>query len=96
MKANAGLKGNVQRLCPTATGALKRSVAIQVRQRHGGVVLSARLNDYQKFQKASGVPGTLTKAIGALLLQTLSDSLIEGSQIHLPPSAPSLEPAASR
>ena len=38
-KANAGLKQNVQRLIPTASGALKRSVVIEVRQRHGGIAL---------------------------------------------------------
>ena len=82
-KVNAGLKQNVQRLVPTASGALKRSVVIEVRQQHGGIALRVRLLGYFKFQKASGVSGTLTKAIGALLLQTLRDSLIEGAQIHL-------------
>ena len=83
LKANAGLRQNVQRLVPTATGALKSSVVIEVRQRHGGVALIVRLLGYHKYQKASGVSGTLTKAIGALLIQSLRDSLIEGSQIHL-------------
>ena len=82
VKVNAGLRGQVQRLVPTATGALKRSVVIEVRQRHGGIALIVRLLGYHKFVKASGVSGTLTKAIGVLLLQTLRDSLIEGSQIH--------------
>ena len=82
-KANAGLKQNVQRLIPTASGALKRSVVIEVRQRHGGIALRVRLNDYHKFVKAKAVPGQLTQAIGKLLLQTLRDSLIEGASIHL-------------
>ena len=82
-KANAGLKQNVQRLVPTATGALKRSVVIEVRQRHGGVALIVRLLGYHKYQKAAGVSGQLTQAIGKLLLQTLRDSLIEATQIHL-------------
>ena len=78
-KVNAGLKQNVQRLVPTASGALKRSVVIEVRQRHGGIALRVRLLGYFKFQKASGVSGQLTQAIGKLLLQTLRNSLIEGS-----------------
>ena len=35
-KANAGLKTDIQRLVPTRTGALKRSVVIEVRQQHAG------------------------------------------------------------
>ena len=81
-KVNAGLKQNVQRLVPTASGALKRSVVIEVRQRHGGIALRVRLNSYFKFQQAKGVSGQLTQAIGKLLLQTLRDSLIEGVRIH--------------
>ena len=82
-KAGAGLKQDIQRLIPTRTGALKRSVVIEVREQHGGIALRVRLLRYHKFQKASGVSGTLTKAVGALLLQTLRDSLIEGASIHL-------------
>ena len=82
-KVNAGLKQNVQRLVPTASGALRRSVVIEVRQQHGGIALRVRLLGYFKFQKASGVSGQLTQAIGKLLLQTLRNSLIEGSAIHL-------------
>ena len=95
-KVNAGLKQNVQRLVPTASGALKRSVVIEVRQQHGGIALRVRLNSYFKFQQASGVSGQLTQAIGKLLLQTLRNSLIEGSAIHLHQQLLAVEPAASR
>ena len=84
VKVNGGLRQNVQKLIPTRTGSLKRSAVIEVREQHGGhrSTGSAR-NSYFKFQKASGVSGQLTQAIGALLLQTLKDSLIEGAYIHL-------------
>ena len=82
---NAGLKQNVQRLVPTASGALRRSVVIEVRQQHGGIALRVRLLGYFKFQKASGVSGQLTQAIGKrCFCKRSSNSLIEGSAyIHL-------------
>ena len=82
-KVNAGLKQNVQRLVPTASGALKRSVVIEVRQQHGGIALRVRLLGYFKFQEARGVDGKLIPAVSRLLFQVLRDSLIEGASIHL-------------
>ena len=82
-KANAGLRQDIQRLVPTRTGALKRSVVIEVRQQHGGIALRVRLLGYFRFQEASGVSGKLIPAVGRLLFQVLRDSLIEGSRIHL-------------
>ena len=83
VKAGAGLKQDIQRLIPTRTGALKRSVVIEVRQRHGGIALRVRLLGYFKFQEAKGVDGKLIPAVGSLLFQVLRNSLIEGAQIHL-------------
>ena len=82
-KVNAGLKQNIQRLVPTASGALRRSIVIEIRQQHGGIVLRVRLLGYFKFQEARGVSGKLIPAVGSLLFQALRNSLIEGSQIHL-------------
>ena len=82
-KVNAGLKRDVQRLIPTASGALRRSVVIEVRQARGGIALRVRLLGYFKFQEASGVDGKLIPAVGRLLFQVLRNSLIEGTQIHL-------------
>ena len=77
-KVNAGLKRDVQRLIPTASGALRRSVVIEVRQARGGIALRVRLLGYFKFQEASGVDGKLIPAVGRLLFQVLRNSLIEG------------------
>ena len=67
-KANAGLKQDIQRLVPTRTGALKRSVVIEVRQQHGGIALRVRLLGYFRFQEASGVSGKLIPARGPVAL----------------------------
>ena len=83
VKVNGGLRQNVQRLIPTRTGALRRSVVIEVRQQHGGIALRVKLLGYFRYQEASGVDGKLIPAVGRLLFQVLRDSLIEGSRIHL-------------
>ena len=82
-RVNAGLRQNAQRLCPSRSGDLKRSMVLQTRQQHGAIVIQVRLLDYFRYQQAVGVRKNLVGAVGALLLQTLRSALGEGAQIHL-------------
>ena len=80
---NAGLRSQVQRLCPVRTGQLRRSVKIRVLERHGAIVLRAELADYFRHVGASGVSGSLTNAIGKLLLDALRTAVITGGRVYL-------------
>ena len=79
---NSGFRTNVQKLIPVKSGALKRSLRIRIRQRHGGVVLAVDLLDYFGHLDAVGVSGKLVPAIGKLMIQTLQDALISGVSVY--------------
>ena len=79
---NAGMRGQIMRLCPKRSGDLRRSVKISVREKRGGVAIAVALADYHQFVNAQGVPGRLTAVIGKLLINSLTEALQVGAQVY--------------
>ena len=79
---DAGMRGNVRRLCPKRSGDLRRSVKITIREKQQAVVLSVHLADYFQFVNANGVPGKLTAVIGKLLTKALTEAVHVGVQVY--------------
>lgn len=82
-RIEAGLRAQLERVVPVDTGALRRSLRFEVRQRRDAVIVRLHFLGYGRVVDARNSDANLVAAMSAIMRAQLSEAVAEAGIIFL-------------